>query len=347
MFEKYLHQRNYACRIKEYTYNGLRVLTMENEFIKVSILVDKGTDIHEFIYKPKDIDFMWHSFNGIRDHNHSIVTKEHPGGAFLDNYEGGWQELFPNIGEPCSYMGADLGTHGEVCLLPWEYKIEYDTLDQISVKFWVRTIRTPYLLEKTYTIKRYDPVLYIDEQVTNEGTTEMQFAWGHHPAVGPMFLDDSCIIHIDGNCKIKTTDISMVLPKNSEFPWPRAQDINGQMRDLSKVLHPDEKTYMEYAVTDLAKGWYSIENTSLQVGFGMEWDKDLFPYIWIWAPNCGQDGYPWYGRSYTLALEPWSTIHANLERAIQHNEGIKILPGQTMKTQLKAFAIDYTKKLKP
>ena len=87
MLENYLHQRNYACRIREYIYQGLRVLSMENELIKVSILVDKGTDIYEFIYKPKDIDFMWHSFNGIRNPDKYVATKEHPGGAFLDYYE--------------------------------------------------------------------------------------------------------------------------------------------------------------------------------------------------------------------------------------------------------------------
>ena len=81
--------------------------------------------------------------------------------------------------------------------------------------------------------------MYIDEQVTNEGATDMQFAWGHHPAVGPVFLDDSCIIHINGQCKIQTTDIPDIT-KNSEFSWP-CQDVNGKVRDLSQVLHPRKR----------------------------------------------------------------------------------------------------------
>ena len=343
MMEKYLNQRNYGCRIREYIYKGLKVLTMENELIKVSALADKGTDIYEFIYKPKDIDFMWHSFHGVRNPGNFTATCEQPGGSFLDLYEGGWQELFPNIGAPCGYMGAVLGTHGEVCKLPWEYTIQKDTVDEIQVKFWVRTVRTPYLLEKTLTIKRNEPVLTIDERVTNEGSAGMEFAWGHHPAVGPLFLDDSCVIHLNGRCKIKTTDIPMALPKNSEFMWPYAKDIDGNTRDLSKVLPPDEKTYLEYAVGGIEEGKYCIENKNLQIGFGMEWDKSLFPYIWVWAPNCAQEGYPWYGRNYTLALEPWSTMHPDLEKAISHNEGIKIRSGETIRTQLRAFAADFSK----
>ncbi|MCL4378628.1 MAG: hypothetical protein M1409_09710 [Actinobacteria bacterium] len=70
---------------------------MENELIKVSILSDKGTDIFEFLYKPLDLDLMWHSFNGIKDPSRFIPTIQHSGGPFLDYYEGGWQELFPNI----------------------------------------------------------------------------------------------------------------------------------------------------------------------------------------------------------------------------------------------------------
>lgn len=90
--------------------------------IKVSVLADKGTDIYEFIYKPKDVDFLWHSFNGVRNPSRFVPTREMPDGSFLDFYEGGWQELFPNIGDACTYKGALLGVHGEVCMPPWEYK---------------------------------------------------------------------------------------------------------------------------------------------------------------------------------------------------------------------------------
>ncbi len=54
----YNHERNYGCRICEVIYKGLKTVFLENEKIRIGILADKGTDIFEFLYEPKEIDFM-------------------------------------------------------------------------------------------------------------------------------------------------------------------------------------------------------------------------------------------------------------------------------------------------
>ena len=42
--------RNYGCRINdEYTYRGMRVMVMENDLLRISILLDKGTTIFEYL----------------------------------------------------------------------------------------------------------------------------------------------------------------------------------------------------------------------------------------------------------------------------------------------------------
>ena len=38
--EKYVHTRNYACRIREYTCNRIRMASMENE--KIKAVFDRG-----------------------------------------------------------------------------------------------------------------------------------------------------------------------------------------------------------------------------------------------------------------------------------------------------------------
>lgn len=340
--EKYIHERNYGCRIREYIYRGLRTLSIENELIKVSVLPDKGTDIFEFVYKPKDLDFMWHSFFGVRNPAKYVPTVNHPYGNFLDYYEGGWQEMFPNIGMPCEYKGAPLGVHGEVSLLPWEYVIEQDTPEKVTVKFWVRTVRSPYFLEKKLTLLGNDPTLYIDERVINEGCETMQFMWGHHPAVGPVFLDESCTIEIPGAKKARTTPADLgsnaVLAKDYSFEWPLAEGIDGKIYDLSKVPSIDAKVVHEFYLYDIDEGCYRITNNNKKVGFGMKWDKDLFPIIWVWAPYGGAQGFPWFGRNYNLAVEPWSGVPGDLSKVAESNSGIVIEPGQEIKTSFEAFA---------
>lgn len=344
--EKYTHARNYKCRIREFLYHGLRTVTMENEQIKVSVLADKGSDIYEFIYKPKDTDFMWHSFNGVRNPMAFTPTREMPDGGFLDYYEGGWQELFPNIGGACVYNGAQLGIHGEVCLAPWEYRIETDTPQEISVRFWIRTARSPYYLEKTLTIKEMDSTLYIDEKIINEGNTELEFMWGHHPAFGPMFLDDTCEIDLPSGVRARTADTDMgqyaPLPRNKEFSWPSVTDETGKTWDVSKVPSIDEKLFFSFLIYDLPEGRYAIRNRGLGVGFQMTWDKERFPFMWIWAPYGGAGNYPWYGRNYNLAIEPWTASGEYLPEAVKAGMGVKIRPGQEICASIQAKAFAFT-----
>lgn len=332
--------RNYGCRIKEYEIDGIKTVSLENDLIKVVILAGKGTDIVEFVFKPKDMDFLWHSFNGIRNPANFMNSCESPGGSFLDLYEGGWQELFPNIGNSCDYKGARLGIHGVVCNIRWDYSIERDEVDDISVRFYVHTIRTPFYLEKTLTLKLHDPVLYMDESITNEGAIPLEFMWGHHPVFGPMFLDDSCRIDVKGDVKIITDEKSGILKSNSEYDWPVAEDKEGNSIDISQVKHPDSKQSIACALSEMDSGEYRIINTNYKLGFGMKWDKKLFPHLWIWEPNCADDHSPWFGRNYVLGLEPWTAIPQDFTAVIEQDKGVKIQSGETISTKIQAFAFE-------
>ncbi|HUV07655.1 MAG TPA: aldose 1-epimerase, partial [Spirochaetia bacterium] len=342
-FETLNRERNYGCRIREFLYKGLRLLCMENELIRISIVVDKGTDIIEFLYKPMDTDFLWHSFAGLRNPRSYVPPVAHPRGSFIDSYEGGWQELFPNISDDCVYMGAPLGIHGEVAQNPWEYRILKDEPEEISVKFWIRTVRTPYLLEKVLSLTTQEPVLRIEEEVVNEGRVDLQFMWGHHPAFGPIFLDEHCRIEVPEGCKAKTnwTDLgkNAVLPVDTPFDWPLIRGLDGKDWDVSRVPPPASKIFIMCYLYDIPRGWYRLTNTRQKLGFELRWERDLFPILWMWAPYGGCEGYPWYGRNYNLALEPWSAIPHNLAQVAEEGLGIRIGAGERIKTSLEAEAV--------
>src|SRR5664280_887828 len=73
--------------------------------------------------------------------------------VFNDGFEGGWQECLPNGGISVMYKGAQLPFHGELLALPWEVTIVEDRPEIVSVRFSVRTLRTPFLLEKVLTLR--------------------------------------------------------------------------------------------------------------------------------------------------------------------------------------------------
>lgn len=91
----YTYGRKQGCRLSlDYTYKGMRVAFLENELIRVGVLLDKGADIFEFTYKPHDIDFLWQSPIPMR--SPFVATSALAEGNFHDYYYGGWQEVLPS-----------------------------------------------------------------------------------------------------------------------------------------------------------------------------------------------------------------------------------------------------------
>ena len=345
----YYHFRNYGCRINtNYFYKDLRVAVLENEYLRISVLVDKGTDIFEFLYKPKDIDFMWLSPWGINSPSKFVPTVASKEGSFMDFYEGGWQEIIPNFGRGVLYKGIEEGLHGEICLIPWDFQILEDSPSIVSIKFRVRTYRTPFYLEKTLTLKKDDPRLYVTEKLKNEGYTDININWTHHPTFGGTFLDESTVIDIPKN-KIKY----ILTPENEgkydeikddNIRWPKIKGYNGKKIDFSRAPTKEDKNQSmdEVCLGELEKGWYAITNLDKKIGFGMKWDKKVFPYIWIWKMyGKGCKDAPWWGRVSCMALELCSSFSPiGLDETIKNNTAIKMKPQEEIETSFIAIAYE-------
>lgn len=335
------HTRNHGCRLRRYSYQGVEMLSLENQKVKVVFALGKGADIVEFVYKPLDIDFMWHSFNELKNANH-VATVAPTGGNFLDTYAGGWQELFPTHGGRTLYHGGEIGVHGEACLYPWSCEISCDTPACIAVKLSLRTIRSPFLLEKTAKLLENDAKLYLHQSVTNLGSVEQDFMWGHHPAFGVPFLDESVRLHVKGapTVTVPGNTIAHHCPFAQETcgTWPSLPDKNGKPMDMSRAYRAEDKIYMEYALSGLSEGQYELINHNLGLGMRMCWDPSVFRYLWVWGLYCGIEDYPWYGRSYVMAVEPWSSMPGDYESAKQNGSLLHLAAGARMETDFAAEA---------
>lgn len=349
----YYHFRNYSCRLNtNYYYENLRVAVLENEYLRISILIDKGTDIFEFLYKPKDIDFMWLSPWGIKNPSKYIPTIPSKDGNFMDFYEGGWQEILSNFGPAASYRDIQIGQHGEICLIPWQFEILEDSPSKISIKFNVRTYRTPFYIEKTLTLLADDPKLYIHEKLKNEGYVDMNVMWTHHPTFGGIFLDDSTVIDIAENkvkyvYKPKDKEID-IIDKNAK--WPIINGYDGKNVDFSKSPSStgNDQSIDELFLEDLKEGWYAVTNTGKKVGFGLRWEKEIFPYLLIWRMyGKSSKMAPWWGRVSCMALEPCSSFSlTGLADAIKNKSAMKMEPQQEISTSLIASCYERDSRVK-
>lgn len=332
--------RNHGCRIADYSTHGLRTLFLENELLRIGVLAGKGADIFQFLYKPLDTEFMLHTPRGVRPPAVQSISSDW--GSFLDYYEGGWQEILPNGGPSCTYKGVEFGLHGEVTTIPWDYQIKLDRPDIVQVTFSVRPFRSPYFLQRTMTLKQNEPLLLIEESLTNEGREPLEYMWGHHPAFGAPFLSENCRIDLPaGDLIIETIPgaAGTRLKGGGQHRWPWVREEDGPAVDFSRADPPGiEQEDLGYVV-NLPEGWYAITNQDTRVGFAMSWSLETFPYLWIWRNFNMRTGYPWYGQVYTLALEPWSSYPSSgLVAAIDNGTAVKIAPGETHTAELRAFA---------
>jgi hypothetical protein len=337
----YTFGRKEGCRISlDYTYRGMKVAFLENDLVRIGVLLDKGADVFEFTYKPLDLDFLWQS--PIEMRRPFTATSALPEGAFHDYFYGGWQEILPSAGwasEP--YLGTYQGLHGEVSLLPFEASITQDTPDCVSLRTRVRTYRSPLALERSMSLERGKAALFVHERLENESDGDFAIMWGHHPAIGAPFLDENCVV----KSPAKSVEVLNFHPNGlwqpgGDYTYPMVPNRRtGQLEDITRVRSRSTKSVDVVFFKELAEGWYLIENPEKSAGFGMAWDEKLFRYLWMWQVYGGHNDYPWYGRTYNVALEPFTGYPpAGVSNAIQNGSALVLEPNQVIETDITAVA---------
>lgn len=179
-YQSYTHERNYGCRVSEWTLHGWKAIVLENNLLRITVLPDKGTDIYEFLYKPLDLDVMFRTPIGLRERSRIIPPMQLPSGQMMDYFFGGWFEMFPNAGYTFDHQGFPWGLHGEVSLQAWDAQVIEDTPQSVAVKFSLRTFRTLFRLEKIIRLVYDSPAVFFEESITNEAAQPMDTSWGHH-----------------------------------------------------------------------------------------------------------------------------------------------------------------------
>jgi hypothetical protein len=318
-----------ACSVSDdWTYKGMKVIFLENDYLRIGILADRGSDIFEFKYKSLDHDFLLRLPKGIKNPSHDFSQMRNTPNQLEDYYYWGGQEILPNS-PMLNYRGAILGLHGEVSLIPWKYAILKDSEEEVVVKFWTRPLRMPLLIEKVISLSSNESKLMITEKLTNEGNTHLDIMWGHHIAFGLPFLKNG--VSIETNAKTIEADSSISNPRRfragKAFNWPMAENIYGDEVDASKIPASDKEPYRDlcYLKGYDTKAYYAIKNEKGNIGFRLDWNGDLFKCLWLWQERFATLDFPWWGKCYTVALEPWTSCYTQKpEEAIEKGEWLHL-----------------------
>jgi hypothetical protein len=334
--------RNWGARAHETTAYGLGAVVLENELLRVTFLAEKGTDVVELLYKPRDLDFVWLSPGGPRRPDAVAPAGADPLGRFVDLYPGGWQEVLPSGGVPCSHLGAEHGQHGEVHLLPWDYALLRDDETEVEVGFAAACAKAPFRLEKSARLVSGKPRLELREVLTNEAPCAQALMWGHHIVFGAPFVVPGTRIELPDGIEVipHTAALNASGRRVRDTPgrWPLVEAAGGGALDLSVVPEPGEPSELVY-LTGFREGWYEIVRPD-GVGLRVEWDASVMPYLWFWQECGATSGYPWYGRVQTIGLEPFSSYPTDgLAEAVRRGTALELGAGERRSFELSAEVI--------
>ncbi|MFD0715580.1 aldose 1-epimerase [Paenibacillus sp. GCM10027626] len=311
------------------------MIALENRYLRAVIIVDQGADLLELRYKPLDLDVLWHAPQELLPPGRNVPPTQRKEGSFLDYLHGGWQEVLPNGHLDCHYKGASLGQHGEVSLLPWSARVIEDTPDRVSVLLSVRTRRTPFRLERTVTIAKEAASLILDEKVTNDGGEEMHLMWGHHPTFGEPFLGAGCRLKLPDGSRMHVPTFNAGAARRyaggQSSAWPEAAAPYGSKLRADLLPGREAGTDDSFYVR-VPEGWYELQSDRLKLR--LEWDAGVFPYVWCWQVYGGAAGFPYYGRTYNMAVEPFSSPIATLADCAAQGTAMVLGPGASKETRV-------------
>ncbi|QFG25103.1 DUF4432 family protein [Actinomadura sp. WMMB 499] len=336
-------RRNWGARVHEVTLAGLRAFVLEDRLLRVTVLAGKGGDVVEFLHKPRDMDFVWWSPGGLRNPRDAGGAAGDDVAAFLDAYEGGWQEVLPNGGAPSVYRGARFAQHGEVAGLPWDAEIVTDDVREVAVRLSVRARRSPLRVVKTFRL--VDGELIVEEELTNESDVDVDAMWGHHIVFGAPFLKPGHRIRVPDGARVVPHGAPIGpggrrVRAGGPYRWPHVPADGGGTVDLSVVPAKGEPSEIVY-LTDLDEGRYEVVDPADGLGLRVRWDASVLPHLWLWQELGATVDHPWWGRAYAVGLEPFAGYPTDgLAAAVDNGTALHLGPRAVRRSWLRAGVIE-------
>ncbi|MEK3721387.1 DUF4432 family protein [Paenibacillus sp. FSL H8-0034] len=314
------------CTIRESVISTLKTVTLENELLRVRILISKGADIFEFIYKPLDMDILLKTSNGLDRFEHRNLA-EHRLNNYSELFTGGWQDCLPHRAR---YLDLDItqDTGGIAATVPWAYEVEQNTAECASIRCFVQLPDIPLFIEKTFKIKQGDSRLYVEQRIRNKGAAAVQFTWTQHAAFGGQFLDERVYIEFPACIAFHARQYDRAFAKDlSRFEEPinRVTLPDGTIRNLQEVLPRFANEQIFTVLTHIQEPWVKLINQDKKVGVQLRWELDAFPFIRYWSNNVED--------MYTIGIEPSNDAFANFDHSLEHGTYRELQPDQSYATE--------------
>lgn len=306
---------NLTCA-SDLTMHGLRVVTLENELLRVVVMPEAGAKIWQITYKPLESDLLWN--------NPSIPPARQPLGALYDDvWSGGWDELFPND-EAGDLRGLDVPDHGELWTMEWDAE-PLQIADATGVHLRCVTPLSQVLVEKTLVLRPRSAVLEVTYRFTNQGAVRRPFLWKLHPAfaVSPHHRIDFPAMTV-----VRDADLEGTLAGAPPvFPWPFASQGETAL-DLRQVPDESSRALHFFYGTEMAAGWCGVTNQENRLAAALRFDPEVFNNCWLFATYGG-----WRDLNVAV-LEPATGYPLSLQSMLDEGRALWLAPGETLESKV-------------
>ena len=287
-------------------FRGRHAATIENEHLRVTVLVEGG-HIAEVFDKRAGVSPLWvPHWNSIEPSLYRRV--EHPEfgtGSDAKLLAGimGHNLCLDLFGGPSAEEAAvGYTAHGEGSVGCYEID---DSPDKLVTRLHLPLAQ----LAIQRSIELIGNYVLIRETLENLTEFDRPIAWTQHVTLSPPFLDPattqfrasmtrSIVSESDPGCHA-------YLKKGTEFSWPWAPREDGSMADLRQMQGKAPASgYTAHLVDPQCEEAYFLAfSPQYQLAFGYTWRRRDFPWMGIWEENCSRQLTPWNGRTVTRGME--------------------------------------------
>jgi hypothetical protein len=289
-------------QLEERHARGWDILRLSTDALTVEIVPGLGGTVTSLTRRADAAAVLWSPPWGL----HARGSRSVPGtpeAQMIDSFVGGWQTLFPNGGDSVFMHGVDWGYDGEARLswMDWEFTGS-------SIRMTGRLVRSPFEIIKIISVHDHD--VTIGETVRNAGRERIETMWGSQLMLGGTLLGGETMVDAAAAVVRPDPQTSPDASYEDLMPWPRSHGP-GAMINLGLLPAAETgETRLAY-LSDFSRPMIRISRPSHGIAIELEWDAEIFPYVWYSMEAGGRGGFPWYRTGYFLSLTPCTSWPAH------------------------------------
>ena len=290
--------------------NGVEILTLENEHLKVHIAPDLGGKILTLYNKVLEKEFLWQNKN-------LPLARNRPGADYDSNFWGGIDELLPND-IPETLNGIDYPDHGELWTTPLRFELENNRI-HLSGNLSLSGLS----YQKIVFLDTKNPIIYMEYKIVNKSNEPRDILWKLHAALA--IEKGNRLVTSAKKAKVVNPDYSR-FSEQCEFDWPVIEKSD------ASIVPPKNNGMDFFYLYDIEQSEMKLISGNNKYLFSYSYNQSVFPYQWYFASYGGFFGH------YVAVLEPSSNMPISVLDAKAQGQCLTLAPDEELSTNVRIYA---------